>query len=48
MIKNIMRMLQLSTFYGESETIDIAKGINEYTFSPKKLINKKVRECLKR
>jgi hypothetical protein len=46
MIKNIMKMLQLSTFYGESENIDIAKGINQYTLSPKKLIKKKIRECL--
>ena len=48
MIKNIMKMLQLSTFYGESENIDIAKGINQYTSSPKKIINKKIRECLKK
>jgi hypothetical protein len=48
MIKNIMRMLQLSTFYGESEIIDIAKGVNEYTLNPKKIINKKVRECLRK
>ena len=41
-----MKMLQLSTFYGESENIDIAKGINQHTLSPKKIIKKKIRECL--
>jgi hypothetical protein len=29
MIKNILEMLALSNFYGESEAIDIVKGKNE-------------------
>ena len=49
MIKNIIKMLELTDYYGVSENIDIAKGINELTASPKKvykqvkrkLINKK-------
>lgn len=45
MIKNITTLLQLSEFYGESENIDIAKGINEYTLNIKKLIKKNLRKC---
>lgn len=29
MIKNILEMLALSNFYGESESIDLVKGKNE-------------------
>jgi hypothetical protein len=37
MIKQIISMLQLDNFYGESELIDIAKGKHELTISPKKI-----------
>lgn len=37
MIKQIISMLQLSDFYGESELIDIAKGKHELTTSMKKM-----------
>jgi hypothetical protein len=44
MIKQIISMLQLSDFYGESELIDIAKGKNELTISPKKIWKQTKRE----
>ena len=28
-MKNLLQLLSISSFYGESENIDIAKGINE-------------------
>jgi hypothetical protein len=37
MIKQIISMLQLDNFYGESELIDIAKGKHELTTSMKKM-----------
>jgi hypothetical protein len=37
MIKQIIAMLQLDNFYGESELIDIAKGKHELTTSMKKM-----------
>jgi len=37
MIKQIVAMLQLDDFYGESELIDIAKGKYQYTTSMKKM-----------
>ena len=44
MIKQIIAMLQLDNFYGESELIDIAKGKYELTISPKKLWKQTKRE----
>lgn len=37
MIKQIVAMLQLDNFYGESELIDIAKGKYQYTTSMKQM-----------
>jgi hypothetical protein len=37
MIKQIVAMLQLDDFYGESELIDIAKGKYQYNTSMKKM-----------
>ena len=33
MITNLIDLLQLQEFYGVSERIDIAKGINEYPWT---------------
>jgi hypothetical protein len=44
MIKQIISMLQLDNFYGESELIDIAKGKHELTISPKKIWKQTKRE----
>jgi hypothetical protein len=44
MIKQIIAMLQLDNFYGESELIDIAKGKHELTISPKKIWKQGKRE----
>jgi hypothetical protein len=37
MIKQIVAMLQLDDFYGESKLIDISKGKYQYTTSMKKM-----------
>lgn len=37
-------MLQLDDFYNESENIDIAKGINKYNTSIKKMLKQAKRE----
>jgi hypothetical protein len=44
MIKQIIAMLQLDDFYGESELIDIAKGKHELTGSVKKIWKQTKRE----
>jgi hypothetical protein len=46
MIKQIISMLQLSDFYGESELIDIAKGKHELTSSTKKMWKQQLRKKL--
>ena len=46
MIKQIIAMLQLDNFYGESELIDIAKGKYAYTTSLKKAIKQGKRELI--
>jgi hypothetical protein len=46
MIKQIISMLQLSDFYGESELIDIAKGKHELTGSTKKIWKQQLRKKL--
>jgi hypothetical protein len=47
MIKQIIAMLQLDNFYGQSELIDIAKGKHELTISPKKIWKQGKRELKK-
>ena len=44
MIQNIITMLQLDDFYGNSETIDIAKGKYKLQTSLKKAIKQAKRE----
>jgi hypothetical protein len=44
MIKQIITMLQLNDFYGNTESIDIAKGKYELTISPKKIWKQTKRE----
>ena len=44
MIKQIVAMLQIDDFYGESELIDIAKGKYQYTTSMKKMWKQAKRE----
>jgi hypothetical protein len=46
MIKQIVAMLQLDDFYGESELIDIAKGKYQYTTSMKKMWKQTKREII--
>jgi hypothetical protein len=46
MIKQIIAMLQLDNFYGESELIDIAKGKHELTTSMKKMWKQVKREII--
>lgn len=46
MIKNIIAMLQLDEFYGESELIDIAKGKYKLHTSIKKAIKQGKRELI--
>lgn len=48
MIKNIIAMLQLDEFYGESELIDIAKGKYKLHTSIKKAIKQGKRELINR
>lgn len=48
MIKNIIAMLQLDDFYGESELIDIAKGKHALHTSIKKAIKQGKREFINR
>ena len=44
MIQNIITMLQLDDFYGNTETIDIAKGKYKLQTSLKKAIKQSKRE----
>lgn len=46
MIKNIIAMLQLDEFYGESELIDIAKGKYKLHTSIRKAIKQGKRELI--
>ena len=46
MIKQIIAMLQLDNFYGESELIDIAKGKHELTTSIKKMWRQEKRKLI--
>ena len=46
MIKQIIAMLQLDDFYGESELIDIAKGKHELTTSMKKMWRQEKRKLI--
>lgn len=46
MIKQIIAMLQLDNFYGESELIDIAKGKYKLHTSLKKAIKQSKRELI--
>lgn len=44
MIKDIIEMLRLSDWQGQSENIDIAKGKYKHVFSFKEIWKQKVRE----
>lgn len=48
MIKNIIAMLQLDDFYGESELIDIAKGKYKIHTSIRKILKQGKREIINR
>lgn len=48
MIQQLIAMLQISEFYGESETIDIAKGKYKYHTSIRKAIKQAKRELINR
>ena len=42
-MKNLLQLLSISNFYGESENIDIAKGINEIPKTYKEVIKQAFR-----
>jgi hypothetical protein len=44
MIKNIIAMLTIDSFYGVSENIDIAKGKYAYTKSFRKMTRQEIRK----
>jgi len=44
MIKNIIAMLTVDSFYGVSENIDIAKGKYAYTKSFRKMTRQEIRK----
>lgn len=44
MIYNIIQLLKLQDYYGVSKSIDIAKGVNQYTGSLKKNMKQLKRE----
>lgn len=44
MIKNIIAMLTIDSFYGVSENIDIAKGKYAYTRSFRKMTRQEIRK----
>jgi hypothetical protein len=46
MIKDILEILKLDDWYGESEYIDIAKGKFKHTLSFKEIYKQKKREVL--
>ena len=46
MINQIIQMLLLSNFYGESETIDIAKGKYKFTTSIRQQFKQAMRQKL--
>jgi hypothetical protein len=43
-INNIIQLLKVSDHYGQSKDIDIAKGLNEYTSSTKKIFKQEMRK----
>jgi len=48
MIKDILDLLKLDDWYGQSEVIDIAKGKYKHTFSFTEIYKQKKREVLLR
>ena len=44
MIRQILDLLSIDEFYGQGKNIDIAKGVNEYTNSGKKLYKQELRK----
>lgn len=42
-MKNLFQLLLVSNFYGESENIDIAKGINEIPKTTKEALKQGIR-----
>ena len=42
-MKNLLQLLSISNFYGESENIDIAKGINEIPKTYKEVLKQAFR-----
>jgi hypothetical protein len=46
MILNILQLLKVSDFYGQSELIDIAKGRNELDYSISKTYKREKRKLL--
>ena len=42
-MKNLLQLLSISNFYGESENIDIAKGINEIPKTYKEALKQGIR-----
>lgn len=48
MIKNILDMLRIDDFYGKSEYIDIAKGINKNPETIKEIYKQNIRKWKRR
>ena len=47
-MKNLLQLLSISNFYGESENIDIAKGINEIPKSTNEALKQGIRKIKSR
>ena len=47
-MKNLLQLLSISSFYGESENIDIAKGINEIPKTSMEALRQGVRKIKSR
>ena len=43
-MKNLLQLLSISNFYGETENIDIAKGINEIQKSTNEALKQGIRK----
>jgi hypothetical protein len=43
-IHTIIQLLKVSDHFGQSKTIDVAKGLNEYTSSTKKILKQELRK----
>ena len=43
-MKNLLQLLSISNFYGESENIDIAKGVNEIPKTYKEVLKQAFRK----